>query len=521
MRLQFPAPPWGLRPLTSACLAASVLFACAPNDGTKSTDSGERPPFEFAEATAMPPLRGSGGPSETFASDALWAHCARLHGTEDKDYEHHNLVVPYRGHLVMPWAPEFGTGGLTFFEMASPCAPTKWAEGWSQTMRETHAIGFMHLPDGTKVEGESIAGDYAITTGLRGIEVWDVTDPADIASIVYLELEDVYYPDAYARVVLSVFLQFPWLYVGAADNGVLVLDVSDPRNPVEVSRFNPGLRVAAVYVLGDLLFASSAEGRESVLYDVSIPDDAQAIPGGRFANTDSSGEGKEAYHATLVGDMALFARKEDGGGFMVFDVSDPTTPTYRADYHSGGNGGYVFYDEGFVFVGESTIGRIYDARDMDNITLHGEVHLTGDLDTLTPYGNVVVASVDDDAEDGLATSVIPWLEAPDTASPEILSLRPVDGASGVSPQIRIGVGFNEFIEPSSVFPGSIQLFDSQGRAIEGWANGHETIASYSPKAALTPGETYTVMVMAGGIRDLNSNVLATTRTSTFTVAGTR
>jgi len=206
---------------------------------------------------------------------------------------------------------------------------------------------------------------------------------------------------------------------------------------------------------------------------------------------------------------------------MAFDVSDPTAPTYRADYHSDGNGGYVFYDEGFIFVGESTIGRIYDARDMDDISLHGEVHLTGDLDTLTPYGNVVVASVDDDAEDGLASSVIPWVEAPDTVGPEVLSIRPMDGASGVSPQIRIGVGFNEFIEPSSVFPGSIRLQDSQGRAVAAWANGHETIASYSPKAALTPGETYTVQVMAGGVRDINSNAIETTYTSTFTVAGTR
>ena len=495
-----------------------VLVSCAADDPKSPTSSSEQP-FAFADPTDMPPLRGSGGPTVTFGAEDLWAPCAALQGRADKDFEHHNLVVPYRGHLVMPWSPEFGSGGLTFFEMSDPCTPTKWGEGWSQTMRESHAIGFLHLPDGTTVDGAAVDGDYAFVTGVLGIEVWDITEPDRIESAAYVELDGVLYPDAYARVVLSVFLQYPWLYVGAADNGVLVLDVSDPLQPVEVTRFAPGIRVAAVYVLGDLLFASSAEGRESVLYDVSIPDDPQPIPGGRFSNADASGEGKEAYHGTLVGDMALFARKEGGGGFMLYDVSDPTNPTYVNDYASDGNGGYVFYDEGFVFVGESSIGRVYDARDPSQIELYGEVQLPGDFDTLTPYGNVMVGSVDEEAVDGVATAVFPWFETPDVAAPEVLRIRPVDGATGVAPEARIGVGFNEFIEPSSVFPGSIQLTDSQGQPVEGWCSGHETIASYSPVEPLQRGETYTVSVMADGIRDINGNAVAQTVSTTFTVAG--
>lgn len=495
--------------------------ACAGADEADPKTPADDPPFTFSDDAVMPALRGSGGPSTTFDAAELWTGCAPLHGGADKDYKHHNLVVPYRGHLVMPWSPEFGSGGLSFFDMADPCAPTKWAEGWSQTMRETHAIGFAHLPAGEEIDGEDISGDYAIVTGVRGIETWDITKPDAIEAITYLELEDVFYPDSYARVVLSVFWQYPWLYVGAADNGVLVLDARDPRNPVEVTRFDPGVRVAGVFVLGDLLLATSAEGREAVLYDVGVPDDPQAIPGGRFANADATGDGKEAYHGNLVGDMALFARKEGGGGFMVYDVSDPTQPTYVNDFLSDGNGGYVFYDEGFVFVGESSIGRVYDARDLTDIQLYGEVHLPGDLDTLTPYGNVVVASVDDEAEDDIATMVFPFLEAPDDVPPEVLRVRPVDGATGVPPTVRIGVGFNEFIEPSSVFAGSVRLYDSAGGAVDGWGSGQEAIASYAPKAPLRAGETYTVEVVAGGITDINGNALAQTYTTTFTVAGGR
>ena len=73
--------------------------------------------FEFVDATEMPPLRGPGGPSTTFTSEELWQNCAHLEGGEN-DVDHHNLVVPYRGHLLLPWAPEWGQGGLSFFEMS-------------------------------------------------------------------------------------------------------------------------------------------------------------------------------------------------------------------------------------------------------------------------------------------------------------------------------------------------------------------------------------------------------------------
>ena len=505
-------------PLPFAALSVVVQLAACSGNPDKSGDTAGTG-FQFLAPDAMPPLRGGGGPATSFSTDALWQGCAPLHGG-DKDYKHHNLVVTWRGHLLMPWSPELGSGGMTLFDMADPCAPTHVGEGWSQTMRESHAIGLMHLPEGTELDGVDIAGDYAAVTGVLGVEIWDLSDETSLEPLSYVELEDVFYPDSYARVVLSVFWQYPWLYVGAADNGVLVLDASDPSSPFEVMRFDPDIRVAGVFVLGDLLLATSAEGRESVLYDVGVPDDPQPIPGGRFENADHTGVAKEAYHGNLVGDMALFARKEGGGGFMMYDVSAPTAPTFVTDWQSDGNGGYVFYDEGYIFVGESSVGRVYDARATSAVELVGEVHLAGDLDTLTPYGNVVVASVDDEAEDDIATMIFPWAEAPDSTGPEVLRVRPVDGATGISPRVRIGVGFNEFIEPSSVFAGSIRLWDSAGRPVDGWGSGQETIASLSPKEDLIPGETYTVEVMAGGVRDLNDNALAETVTTTFSVAGT-
>ena len=81
---------------------------------------------------------------------------------------------------------------------------------------------------------------------------------------------------------------------------------------------------------------------------------------------------------------------------------------------------------------------------------------------------------------------------------------------------RIGFAFDEFIEPTSVFAGSIRLFDSAGNAIDGWGSGQETIGNYTPKEPLIANETYTVQVMQDGVQDLSGNTFANTFEFTFT-----
>jgi hypothetical protein len=510
--------PSALALALSACTASDGGKAAATDSSTDAAtpDSGEPTPFSYPEPEAMPPWRGPAGPAVSFGEEQLFVNCARLDGGE-RSFHHHNLVTTYRGHLVLPWAPEFGQGGLSFFDMSDPCSPVKVGEGFHERMRESHAIGFLHLP-----EGEPHAGDYAVVTGILGIQMWDLSVLETPEMINYLEIEGVLYPDAYARVVLSVFWQHPWLYVAGADNGIYVLNTEDPRNPELVTTLPlDGLRAGGIFALGDLLMVTAAEGAQVQLLDIGDPANPQPIPGGRFTLTDQTGESVEAYHANLSGDLALFARKEGGGGFIAWDISDPTNPTYRTEGYTTANGGYVFYDEGYIFVGDSDIAHIFDARDLDAVELLGTGDIPGDLDTITPYGNVAVLSVDDDAEDNLASAVMPWSAEPDTTPPAVMRIRPVDGATGVAPTARIGVGLTEFVEPSSVFAGSIRLWHEDGSAVDGWGSGQEAIASFAPKEPLEAGVTYTVEVMAGGLRDLNNNALAETVTTSFTVAGGR
>lgn len=490
-----------------------LLLACAAPDGDDSVT-----PAGWAFWPEGPPLRGGGGPTRAFAEDELWTACAALAGGAE-DALHHNLQLPYRGHLVLPWAPEWGRGGVSLFDVSDPCAPTRVGDGYSDDTRETHAMGFVYLPP-----DDPHAGDWAVGNGklYGGVDTgplfWDLSDPTAPTAAGLFVLPEAWYPDSYTRVSLSVFWQYPWLYVASADNGVFVVDATDPRAPVLVNQVAFNLRAGGVFALGNELLVTSAEQTSAALLDISDPANPTLLPGSPFPTADRHGEPVETYHGNRSGDWALFARKEGAGGPIVYDLSDPTHPTFLGDTQASGNGGYVFYDEGVLFVGESSHASVWDASDFGDLTLLGTGELAGDLDTIVPWGNVALLSVDE-PEGADATVVMPWATAPDTKGPVVLATNPEPDSEGWYVGARVGIGFDEFVEPASAWPGSVRLLDDAGRPVEGWVSTQEAVVSYVPKAPLAPGTTYTVEVE--GVTDIHGNPMDTVHRFQFSTAGGR
>src|SRR6056300_799661 len=169
----------------------SILFACTQSD----KDSALPDVFTFPEVSSMPALRGPGAPQVDFTDEQLFENCAPLYGGEE-DFLHHNLVVGYRGHMMMPWAPEWGRGGISLFDMSDPCSPLKVGEGFHERMRESHAIGTQYLSE---------TEQYAVATGILGIQFWDLQNLETPEMINYMQIDGVFYPDSYTRVVLSLF----------------------------------------------------------------------------------------------------------------------------------------------------------------------------------------------------------------------------------------------------------------------------------------------------------------------------
>ncbi len=480
-----------------------LLSFVVASSGCQPTVAGE-----FPEPDAWGPLAGPGGPATSFEPGDLWEGCAFLDGGVD-DEDHHNFVTMLDGYLLMPWVPEWSGGGLSFFAFDDPCAPSTVGEGSDGDLRESHNTGFARI-DGRTYGVFDYHGGYDEDAGeiVGGCMFWDLTDPTAPTPVSSLALPGYVYPDAYARVSLSVFWQGPWVFVSGADNGLWVVDASDPEAPqlVATHTIEPPLRVGAVHVIGDLAMVSAAEGSRTVLLDVSDPTDPQPIPGGDFHVTDDGGEPREYYFANTGGRYGLFARKEAGGGFVAYDLSDARAPSRVGGFHTpDGNGGYVFRQNDHVFVGDSNFAGVFDFADPSAPLQLGRADLVGDLDTATPIGNVVVLAVDDDAVPDQASSVVPWSTEPDATPPTVELHRPADGETFVDPGDRIGLSFDEMVDFASVFEGSVRVATAAGEPVPGRFTGQENVVSFAPAEPWEDDATYVVTVPAGGVIDLSGN----------------
>ena len=130
-----------------------------------------------------------------------------------------------------------------------------------------------------------------------------------------------------------------------------------------------------------------------------------------------------------------------------------------------GDGGYVFRHNDLLFQGESNFGVMYDFADPTNMSELARFELPGDLDTITPMGNVAVVSVDEKGDPGQATGIFPYDTVPDTVAPAVRWHRPADGQQWVKPTTAIGIALDEQVEPRSAHAGSIRVWTDDGAAV--------------------------------------------------------
>ncbi len=454
-------------------------------------------------------LTGPGAPTATFTDDQLWQHCAYLSGDPELTHDHHNLVVMHDGLLWMPWSPEDGGGGVSAYDVTDPCNPVKLAEAWTPHMRESHTMAF-----GQAGGREYIAVDY-MTEGTEapgGVGFWDITDPMNPEWAGHVDTPGFDYPDAYFFVTLSTFWQGDYVYASGGFTGLHIIDASDPANATVVNTFTweaPAPDLGSFHVIGNVGMASSAGLATTFMMDVSNPVEPQLIPGGDFLSKNRDGDIAPYYFANTGGRYGLFARKSGAGGPIVYDISDPSMPTFVSDLPvDDASGGYIFQQGDYLFQGESDFGAVYDFSDPANITEVHRVELKGDLDTVTPIGNVAFAAVDSGANPGEATAVIPWQTTPDVDPPGLGLHFPAHGDTFQALTSRIGLSFDEMVEARSVWVDSVQVTTHKGELVVGRFNVQENLVNFTPDAPLLPDTTYVVRVPAGGVTDISGNAIA-------------
>ena len=187
------------------------------------------------------------------------------------------------------------------------------------------------------------------------------------------------------------------LYVPMGFNGVFVVDVSDPLN-ASVRHHIPAdtLLSGSFHAIGNVAMLSNAGTTLTRFYDISDPAEPREIVGSAFQTVHPDTDALLPYYfANVGGKYALFAVKGNGGGPMLYDITDPTGAQWVDYYHQpDAAGGYIFRHEDYLFEGEGDYGGLYDMSQPDAITEVGRFSLAGDLDTVTPIGNTAVVSVD-------------------------------------------------------------------------------------------------------------------------------
>ena len=310
------------------------------------------PDPEFPEVGAWT-MSGPGGPNMSFQDTDLYEPCAVLSGGPE-DAQEHNLVGMLDGYLLMPWAPEDAGGGISFYDFSDPCAPEEVGKAVLPSMRETHTLATGWVDGRRFLAVDSMDPE---DTSVGGVGFVDITDPAAPFWVSEIALPEFNYPDAYFFVTLSAFWLGDVLYVPMGFAGVVVLDVSDVTAPKHVATLPPDtLLTGSFHVIGNRAMLSNAGMTLTRFYDVSDPLMPVPVPGGEWSVTDGDGRQIPYYFANMGGKYALFARKGDGGGPVVFDVSRPDAPTFVGHLHQpDAAGGYIFRHHDHLFQGEVTM----------------------------------------------------------------------------------------------------------------------------------------------------------------------
>ncbi|HEY6446118.1 MAG TPA: Ig-like domain-containing protein [Acidobacteriaceae bacterium] len=106
--------------------------------------------------------------------------------------------------------------------------------------------------------------------------------------------------------------------------------------------------------------------------------------------------------------------------------------------------------------------------------------------------------------------------SPDTTAPTVVSVSPAAGATNVPHDISVSVTFSKSMNPGTGGGNNTELFagqDPQDIGSVNWSTDHTTMTFNV--GALYNGTTYTIVLPAGGLKDMSGNALASTFTSTF------
>ncbi len=217
--------------------------------------------------------------------------------------------------------------GLDIQDISNPDAPT---------VVHTVPWGLCHP---TAIE---LAGHHAYVMAWEGLKVYDISDPLSAYEVAYLPMTVFGWH--------HIAIQGDILYASMHANGLLVLDISDPTNPISLG-INP-MPCWDIAVHGDFAYlAAEIEGVR--VLDITDPALIQHID---YVATEYSVSAID-----IAGNYALAST--DQPGMIYLDLTDPALPTVIPGLDLSGNnygGSWEISDYGgHFYMGVDSVGLIH------------------------------------------------------------------------------------------------------------------------------------------------------------------
>lgn len=161
----------------------------------------------------------------------------------------------------------------------------------------------------------------------------------------------------------DIFTDEPFVYINgtSATEGVHILDVSDPTNPLEIGLYAPGYYIHDCHVRGDLLFACAFNNSQVDIVDISDKTNPTQI-----GLITYNGNNTHSCFTSDDGNYLFLADEFDGLPARIFDISNIDNPievaTYSANLQSLVHNPYIKGD--FTYISHNTEGlRVVDITD--------------------------------------------------------------------------------------------------------------------------------------------------------------
>lgn len=442
-----------------------------------------------------------GLPALTYRADELFKPLGTFHSPAGTSWGNGTF---FRGYLVLGIDVNEDSSGFQFWDISDPRKPRMAYQKYdaeSRRLREIQGYSF----------GVGYGKDFVAIPSHAGIEIWDFSDVASIKRAGAVALAQGGGKGIYNGVISAAW-QPPYIYCGAMNNGLFVVDARDPKAPKLVKRIPNsalgGRLVGPVFAMGNLLVATTMEDMYQACaistFDISDPADPQLIDLYQCATREGS------YTAFMSGNR-IYGQGVDGlllvyeltPRFEVNKIGEATARVAR--------GGYGMYQDGYVHSGMSDWYIKYDARTPNPVEI-GRFNVLGDNDWVIPMGNI--AFVGDDDGPGSAAALVPHQSGLDTIAPKVSFSVPAAGATGLVLGSRVGLSFTDLIDQASVDSASFLVRPVGGKGVSGKFSVLMGVVNFTPDSPLAPTTEYEVFLQSGalkgGLKDWAGNVVKDT-----------